>query len=170
MKALIFFLGFLSFSFDILSQELLNMPLRTLNGSMITVDSMVSSRKGIILVFWEPMNTTCYNNLENLQEAWSSNIKSLGVDLVAICVDREGNHAKLKPLVNGKSWDFDVFVDDNGGVKRLLGINTIPYTILLDENKEVKCRYSGYCSGDEVQLCNKIEHCLKTSGTLKDLK
>ena len=103
MKTLLIFTVFLSFSFDIQSQVLLNMPLRTLNGSIITVDSMVSLRKGIILVFWDPVNPTCYNNLENLQDAWNSNIKELGVDLVAICVDKEGNHAILNPTCKNES-------------------------------------------------------------------
>jgi hypothetical protein len=170
MKTILFFLGLLSFSFELFSQEIKHKPLRTVDGSIVSINNLVSSEKGTLIVFWETNNSQCYSNLENLQEAWSTNIKSLGVDLVAVCVNYDGNWAEVKPLVNGKGWDFDVYIDVNGDVKRHLGINSIPYTILLDGEKDVKCRYSGYCSGDEVQICDKIEQCLKKNGSLEDFK
>jgi len=170
MKTFLFILGLFSFSFEMFSQELKFRPLRTLDGSTVLINNLVTSDKGTLVVFWETNNNQCYANLDNLQEAWNTSIKDLGVNLVAICVNYDGNMAGVKPLVNGKCWDFDVFIDDNGDMKRYLGINSIPYTILLDSEKDVKCRYSGYCSGDEIQICEKIENCIKTKGNLKDFK
>jgi len=170
MKTSQFFFTFLFLPLIVAAQYIDRVPLRTVDGQLISIDSIVSQKRGTIIVFWETDNSECYSNLDNLQEAWISNIEGLGVDLIAVCVNAEGNWAKVKPLKYGKQWDFDVFLDVNGNMKRYLGISNIPYTILLDKEQSVKCRYSGYCSGDEVQLCQKIEQCLKSSGSLTGFK
>lgn len=142
--------------------------LKTLDGTTIDVNDILSSR-GTILVFWESNSSKCSNNLENLQESWVEQVKALGVNLVAICIDSPGDWVRIKPYVSGKGWEFDTYVDTNGDLKRALGITTTPYTILLDGDQNIKCRYPGYCSGDETQICDKIIHCLENNGTLADL-
>lgn len=142
--------------------------LKTLDGNTVQMDEILSST-GTILIFWELNSTQCCSNLDNLQESWVENIKAYGVNLVAICVDSPGMWVRVKPYVSGKDWEFDTYVDTNGNLKRALGITTIPYTILLDGEQNIKCRYPGYCSGDESQICNKIIHCLESSGSLVDL-
>ncbi len=142
--------------------------LRTLDGSTVQVNDILSS-EGTILIFWETNNSQSCNNLENLQASWLEEVKAFGVNLVAICVDNPGMWIKVKPYVAGKDWEFDTYVDTNGDLKRALGVTTTPYTILLDGDQNIKCRYPGYCTGDETQICDKIINCLKNSGTLADL-
>ena len=144
--------------------------LRTLDGAFISSEKVVSGNQGTILVFWKVGNETCYDNLENLQEVWAGTIKAMGVRLVAICENDGINWPKVKPLVYGKDWDFDIYIDMNGDFKRLMEVNDFPYTLLLDNKEEIKCRYSGYCNGDEEQLCSKISHCLKEKGGLEDFE
>ncbi len=142
--------------------------LKALDGSSILVDEVLS-KEGTILVFWESNSSQCCSNLENMQESWIEQVRAYGVNMVAICVDNPGMWMKIKPYVSGKGWEFDTYVDTNGDLKRALGITTTPYTILLDGEQNIKCRYPGYCSGDETQICEKIINCLENSGTLADL-
>lgn len=145
-----------------------NEKLKTLDGASIRMDEVLSS-EGTILVFWESNSSQCCDNLENLEESWIEQVRDFGVNLVSVCVDSPGMWVKIKPYVSGKGWEFDTYVDANGDLKRALGITTTPYTILLDGDQNIKCRYPGYCSGDETQICDKIIHCLENSGTLADL-
>ncbi len=147
-----------------------NEHLKTLDGSTVHVNEIFTSLKGTILIFWETNNPSCCNNLDNLQDAWVKDVKALGVNLVTICVNCSGMPTKVKPYVSGKGWDFETYIDTNGDLKRALGITTTPYTILLDGNQNIKCRYPGYCSGDETQICNKIIHCLENTESLSELK
>ena len=140
--------------------------LKTLDGSTIEMNEVLVSNQGTILIFWETNNHQCSSNIENLQESWVEKVKSMGVDLIAICVDNQGNWARVKPLVAGKGWDFEVYIDINGKLKRALGINATPYTILLDGDQNIRCRNPGYCSGDEALICEKIIHCLENKGDL----
>ena len=142
--------------------------LKTFDGATVQADEILSSN-GTILIFWESNSSQCSSNLDNLQESWVENIKAYGVNLVAICVDSPGMWVRVKPYVSGKGWEFDTYVDINGNLKRALGVTTTPYTILLDGDQNIKCRYPGYCSGDESQICDKIIHCLENSGSLVDL-
>ena len=144
--------------------------LKTLDGATVHINEIFTSTKGTILIFWETNNPKCCNNLDNLQDVWVEEVKSLGVNLVAICVNCQGIVTKVKPYVSGKGWDFETYIDINGDLKRALGITSTPYTILLDGNQNIKCRYPGYCSGDETQICNKIIHCLKNDKNLSELK
>ena len=147
-----------------------NENLKTLDGATVHVNEIFNSSKGTILIFWETNNPKCCNNLDNLQDTWVEKVKNLGVNLVAICVNCPGISTKIKPYVAGKGWDFETYIDTNGDLKRSLGITTTPYTILLDENQNIKCRYPGYCSGDEIQICNKIIHCLENTESTSELR
>lgn len=145
-----------------------NENLKTLDGAVVQLKDVLSS-EGTILIFWTINNTQSCSNIENLQESWIEHVKSYGVNLVAICVDNPGNWAMVKPFVSGKGWEFETYIDSNGNVKRTLGVTVTPYTILLDGNQEIKCRYPGYCTGDETQICNKIINCIENHGTLAEL-
>ena len=147
-----------------------NEYLKTLDGATVHANEIFTSVEGTILIFWETNNPSCCNNLDNLQDAWVEEVKALGVNLVAICVNSSTMATKVKPYVSGKGWDFETYIDINGDLKRALGITTTPYTILFDGQQNIKCRYPGYCSGDETQICSKIIHCLKNDDNLSGLR
>ncbi len=143
--------------------------LTTTEGTSILMDEILSSTEGTILVFWEINNQQCTTNIQNIYETWVDEVKQYGVHLVSVCIDKSGNWMRIRPYVDGKGWMFDTYIDTNGDLKRAMNITTTPYTILLDGNRNVKCRYPGYCSGDEKEICDKIIHCIEQSGTLADL-
>jgi hypothetical protein len=137
------------------------MELRTPDGIKISSTLMFKPGQPGVVIFWNSYNNRCCDNLENMQSAWLSQLKDKGVKLIAICVDCNGSWNYVKPFVNGKAWEFDVYIDLNGDFKRAMGITDAPYTILLDKNQKVVCRSSGYCSGNEEFVCQKILHCLE---------
>jgi len=134
--------------------------LRNLNGESYSSDQLLNPDQACVIIFWNSYNPKCCDNLENMQAAWINQLKDRGVKLVAICVDCKGTWSYVKPFVNGKAWEFDIFIDVNGDFKRAMGVPDAPYTMLLDKNQNVVCRSSGYCSGNEEFVCRKILHCL----------
>jgi len=137
------------------------MELRTPDGIKISSTLMFKPGQPGVVIFWNSYNNRCCDNLENMQSVWLKQLKDKGVTLIAICVDCNGSWNYVKPFVNGKAWEFDVYIDFNGDFKRAMGITDAPYTILLDKNQKVVCRSSGYCSGNEEFVCQKILHCLE---------
>lgn len=52
--------------------------------------------------------------------------------LIAVSIDQAQNIHKVKPLVDQAGWQYDVLLDPNGDLKRALGIQLIPYTLVID--------------------------------------
>ncbi len=144
--------------------------LKTIDGFNIPLNKVLNDTVGTIVIFWEMNDDESNKNLENLNEIWQEKIKPYGINLVSICVDKTGTWYSVKPFVAGKDWGSENYIDFNGKFTRSLCISDIPYTILLDGNNEVKCRYSGYCIGNEEELCNKIIKCIEKDKTLAHFK
>jgi hypothetical protein len=132
----------------------------TLDGERISARSLTSDGMPMILVFFKTYDRTCLENLVEICEAYTDQLKQKGVKMMAICIDCVGKSEHVKPFVFGRDLDIDVYVDTNGDLKRSMGIPNGPYTILYDEQMKVLCKYSGYCSGAGDQVCRKMNECL----------
>lgn len=130
--------------------------LRDLNGNLISVSAVVLQGQPLVMVFWKSGNSRCCENLETIQSAWMSNLKDKGVGFIAICEDCSGSWAHVKPYIMAKEWDFDIYIDVNGDLKRELGVTSIPSTLLFGKDMQLLCRHPGWCSGSEELLCEKI--------------
>lgn len=72
--------------------------------------------------------------------------------IVAISTDDSRTKRRIRPLINGKKWDFfDVLIDENHNLKRALNINGIPHTIVT-KGRNIIYRKIGYKPGDENNL------------------
>jgi hypothetical protein len=91
-----------------------------------------------------------------MQSAWLENLQQRGVKMVAICIDSNGTWSHIKPMANGKNWEFEIYIDTNGDFKRAMNVGNVPCTILFDQNQNMLCRNIGYCSGNEELICDKI--------------
>jgi len=141
--------------------------LRNTDGENVPSTQIMKADQAYIMIFWKSYSTKCCDNLENMQSAWLSQLKEKGVEMVAICIDCNGAWNYIKPFVNGKAWQFEIYLDSNGDFKRAMGVTEAPFTLLFDKNHREICRHAGYCSGNEDMVCQKILHCLsETAGSL----
>ena len=76
--------------------------------------------------------------------------------MIAVSIDQAQNINKVKPLVDSHGWTYDVLLDPNSELKRALGIQTIPYTIIVDGNGKIVYRHNGYVEGAEEELIEKV--------------
>lgn len=134
--------------------------LRDLNGRMVPVSAIIEEGHPLVMVFWKSGSSKCCENLETMQSAWMTRLRDRGVRFVAVCEDCAGSWSHVKPLVAGKGWDFDVYIDVNGDFRRSLGISVIPSTVLFDAGMRMICKHPGWCSGNEGLICDKISGCL----------
>ena len=79
-----------------------------------------------------------------------------GVKLIAVSIDQAQNIHKVKPLADQAGWQFDILLDPNGDLKRALGIQLIPYTIVVDGKGKIVYRHQGYADGAEEDLIDEI--------------
>jgi len=58
--------------------------------------------------------------------------------------------------VDAQRWDFGVFLDINQDFKRALNIQSVPFTVLIDQTGKIVYTHSGYVEGDETILEDEI--------------
>jgi len=158
MKTALFLMLMLFSSPCILAQptEKAGAYLRDLNGKLIPSSEMIQSGHPVIVIFWKSGNSKCCENLETVQSAWMSELKDKGVNFIAVCEDCSGSWSHVKPIVVGKDWEFEVYIDVNGDFKRSVGVSVIPSTLIYDSQQNLICNHPGWCSGNEELVCEKI--------------
>jgi cytochrome c biogenesis protein CcmG, thiol:disulfide interchange protein DsbE len=139
------------------NKELSSVKLKTLDGKEVDLKTFVKEGQITIVSFWATWCSPCKKELDNISPLMEDWRKKYKLEMIAISIDNSQNAQKVKPLVNGKGWDFEVLLDVNGDTKRTLNYNTIPFTLLIDKNKKIVYQHSGYIEGDENHLEEEIK-------------
>ncbi|MDP6908624.1 MAG: TlpA disulfide reductase family protein [Flavobacteriales bacterium] len=125
---------------------------KTLDGKSIDTKSFENDGKPIIISFWATWCKPCVLELNTIMDEYEDWQDETGVKLIAISIDDARNTAKVAPFVNGKGWDYDVYLDSNGDFKRVMNVNTVPHTFVLNGDKQVVYSHNAYAPGDEEHL------------------
>jgi thiol-disulfide isomerase/thioredoxin len=139
------------------SKELSSVKVKTLDGKEVDIKTYVKPGKITLISFWATWCSPCKKELDNMSPLMEEWRKKYNLDMIAISIDNSQNAQKVKPLVKGKDWDFDVLIDVNSDTKRTFNYNTIPFTVLIDKNKKIVYQHSGYVEGDENHLEEEIK-------------
>ena len=71
------------------------------------------------------------------------------------------NINKVKPMVDSKGWPYDVLLDPNSDFCKALGIQMIPYTLIVDGAGKIVYKHNGYTDGAEQELIEKVRELVK---------
>ena len=131
--------------------------IKKLNGTTFNTKNIENDGKPIIISFWATWCSPCKRELNNIAEVYEDWVEETGVKLIAVSIDDTRNMAKVAPYVNGKGWEYDVYIDPNGDFKRSLGVNNIPHTFLVDGKGNIVWQHNSYSEGDEDELLELVE-------------
>ena len=159
MKKLIILISLTLFSLISFAQikSLPAVDLKTLDNDTFNISEFYNGGTPIVISFWATWCKPCIKELNNIAEVYEDWQDETGVKVIAISIDDARNMSKVKPKVNALLWDYEVYCDPNGDLKRAMGVSTVPHTFLLNENKEIVYQHTGYKDGDEYDLFKKIE-------------
>ncbi len=144
-------------SFVAISQnELPNIDLQTIDGKTFNSQELAKEGKVTIISLWATWCVPCLKELDAINEIYPDWQAETDVELFAVSVDDSRTVKRVKPLINGKGWDYTILLDTNNDFKRALGAATVPMTLLVKDNKIV-FRHSGYSPGAEYELYEKIK-------------
>ena len=65
-------------------------------------------------------------------------------------------------MVENHGWEYEVLLDPNSDFKRALGIQTIPYTLIVDGKGNIVYRHNGYTDGAETELLRVLRTLVKS--------
>jgi thiol-disulfide isomerase/thioredoxin len=139
------------------SRPLPSVDLKTLDGKTVNTSTFNNDGKPIVISFWATWCKPCITELTNVAEVYDDWKSETGVKMIIISIDDARNMTKVAPFVNGKGWDYEVYLDANSDLKRELNINLIPHTFLLNGKKEIVWQHNSYTEGDEKVLLGLIK-------------
>ena len=76
-------------------------------------------------------------------------------------IDQAQNINKVKPLVTSHDWAYEVLLDPNSDLKRALGCQMIPYTLIVDGKGNIVYKHNGYTDGAETELIEKVRELIE---------
>lgn len=149
-KIILFSLTF--FSCFVFSQKKLpSISLENLSGKKIAINTLDSSNHPIILSFWATWCMPCIKELSTINDLYEDWQNETDVELIAIAIDDSRTIKRVKPMVYGKLWEYEVLLDQNQELKRAFNVITVPHTFIIYKN-EIIYNHSGYTPGTEEEL------------------
>tara|TARA_A100001035_G_scaffold240148_1_gene205517 strand:- start:6120 stop:6605 length:486 start_codon:yes stop_codon:yes gene_type:complete len=148
---------FISFSTYSQSRTLPSIKVGTLDGNSINIQEIENEGNPIVINFWATWCKPCKKELNNISEIYEEWQDETNVKLVAISIDDSRSMSKVGPYINASDWEYDIFLDPNGELKRAMGVSTVPHTFLLNGKKEIVWQHRGYVDGDEDKLFSEIK-------------
>lgn len=137
-----------------------NVTLKDITGKSVRVDTLSNNGKPLVVAFFATWCKPCNRELKAIDEVYDDWKRETGVKIVAVSIDQAQNINKVKPLVDENGWTYDVLLDPNGELKRALGVQMIPYTLLLDGKGNIVYKHNGYTDGAENELLEKVKACM----------
>jgi peroxiredoxin len=153
-KALISFLFLLVLNFNYSQESVPNTTIVDFNKKGISTNLILQDGKYYVLSFWATWCIPCINELDAIADnykEWTDN----GIEIIAISTDDSRTKKRVRPMVNGKNWNFKILLDENHDFKRALNIDGIPHTVVT-KGKQIISRRVGYSPGEEVDLLDSI--------------
>lgn len=136
--------------------QLPKVTLKDINGKTVSTDTLSNSGKPFIIDFFATWCKPCNRELKAIHEVYPDWQEETGVKLIAVSIDQAQNINKVKPLVDSYGWEYDVLLDPNGDFKRALGIQMIPYVLIVDGKGNIVYKHNGYTDGAEEELIEKV--------------
>ncbi len=139
------------------SAQLPQVVLKDINGKSVRTDTLSNGGKPFIIDFFATWCKPCNRELDAISEVYEDWQEETGVKLFAVSIDQAQNINKVKPLVDSHGWDYDVLLDPNGDFKRALGIQMIPFVLIIDGKGQIVYKHNGYTDGAESELIEKVK-------------
>ncbi len=130
---------------------------KSMDGSSFNTEDLENDGKPIILSFWATWCKPCILELNAIADVYTDWQEETGVKLVAMSIDDTRTSSMVGPMVNGKGWDYEVYLDPNGDFKRAMNVNLVPHTFLLNGNKQIVSQHTTFAPGDEEDLFEKVK-------------
>ncbi|WP_315578816.1 TlpA disulfide reductase family protein [Hoylesella oralis] len=131
--------------------------LKNTDGKSVQTDTLSNNGRPVIVSFFATWCKPCNRELSAIHEVYDDWQQETGVRLVAVSIDQAQNVNKVKPMVDEYGWTYEVLLDTNGDFKRSLGVQMIPYVLVLDGKGNIVYKHNGYADGAETELFEKVK-------------
>ncbi len=155
-KCILLMMLFVSF-YGMSQKNLPSLDVKTLDGSTKNLVSTYNEKdKLYVFAFWATWCAPCIEELDAINEVYEDWKTQLPVEVIAVSLDDARTEKRVKPLVNGKGWEYTILLDNNQALKRALGISNPPYLVIV-KNGAILFTQNGHTPGSEAELLEKLK-------------
>lgn len=144
------------FTMGVSAQQLPAVDLKDISGKSVRTDTLQNGGRPLIIDFFATWCKPCNRELSAISEVYEDWQEETGVKLIAVSIDEAHNIHKVKPLVDRLGWPYEVLLDPNSDFKRALGVQLIPFTLIVDGNGRIVYKHQGYTDGAEEELIEEV--------------
>jgi len=145
-------------NFIVYSQnQLPNVKLKNLKGELAN-SNLYFQKKDVLYVysFWATWCAPCVQELDAISDVYGDWKQKINIEIIAVSVDDSRTEKRVKPMVNGKGWEYTVLLDTNQDFKRSLSIANVPYIVVV-KNKKIIYVQNGHSPGGEGEFFDKLK-------------
>ena len=155
MKKLLL-LAILMFGLQYASAQLPSVQLKDFNGKSVDTAQLNNDGKPFVISFFATWCKPCLRELRAINEVYPDWQEETGMKLIAISTDEAQNVQKVKPLVDSEGFEYEVLLDTNQDFQHALGVQMIPYVMIIDGQGNIVETRNGYTEGSEQHIIEKI--------------
>jgi cytochrome c biogenesis protein CcmG/thiol:disulfide interchange protein DsbE len=155
----LFFVSYFAGAQENADKKLRTLPvvdIKTLDGQTVSTSTLTNNGKPFIISFWATWCKPCVTELTTINDVYTDWQEETGVKLIAISIDDARTMAGVKPLVDGKGWEYEVYLDGNSDFKRAMNVNLIPHTFVLNGKGEIVWNHTAFSQGAELGLIEVV--------------
>lgn len=158
IKTLFSLIGFVFYmGFTISAQDLLpDAQVMNDKGQSINISSYVKSGGPKVVNLWATWCGPCrmkLNDLKKVSKKWND---QYDVEIVAVSVDIPQMIGRARKLFETSGWDYTFFHDSKEEMMTKLGVQNIPYSMLIDKNGKIVSVHNSYSPNYTQQLEKEI--------------
>ncbi len=140
-----------------LHAQLPNVRLQDIDGNTVQTGSISNDDKPIIISFWATWCKPCLRELKAIHEVYPDWQNETGVKMIIVSIDQAQDANKVKPLVDGFGWEYEVLLDPNGDFKRAMNVQNVPHVFVLDGKGKIVYNHAGYTEGGEQDIYDALQ-------------
>ncbi|MCX6247560.1 MAG: TlpA disulfide reductase family protein [Bacteroidetes bacterium] len=165
MKKFAWLVGFIAITGFAYSQQatisknrpLPSVDIKDVKGNPFNTSAIENNGNPIVISFWASWCKPCIKELTTIADIYGDWQEETGVKLIAVSIDDARSSSLVAPLVNGKNWDYQVLLDQNGDFKRAMNVGPIPHTFVLNSKREIVWQHTSFAEGSERDLIEIIK-------------
>lgn len=138
-------------------KELPNLTLKSLENKEVNIKTDYAEKdKLYVYVFWATWCAPCIQELDAINDVYDEWKENLNIEIIAVSIDDSRTGKRVKPLINGRGWNYNVLLDTNQDFKRALLIANPPYTVVV-KNSQIVFEQAGHTPGGENEFFETLK-------------
>ena len=141
----------------LIQAQLPNVTLQDVEGNTVQTASISNDGKPVIISFWATWCKPCLRELKAIHEVYPDWQDETGVKMIIVSIDQAQDANRVKPMVDGFGWEYEVLLDPNGDFKRAMNVQNVPHVFVLDGKGKIVYNHAGYVDGGEQDIYEALK-------------